>query len=552
MKFKTRLVYDCAGKSAVLCGGGDDTCRLHMGSENGAAVLELEAQKPVTVKRLEVTLPYKFSDDCRIYVNGFQSWTDSREYMPQERMSELSAVLETAINSRAFAFTGLNRSGDGTFHKYPRKSGVFYGFSYGYVRNGERVELFASLSERTGYTIITFDTRRGCITIEKDLEGKEFSGRSEVMRFAVIAGEYDAVFDGYFKLLGIPAPKAERACGYTTWYNYYSNVTQDIVMRDLKSLKESGIKADFFQIDDGYQAATGDWLITDEKKFPGGMKAAADAIHNAGMKAGLWLAPFAAVKGSRVFKEHPDWIVRDKKGAPFITGPNWGTFCALDIYNPDAREYIRGVFDTVLNDWGFDLVKLDFLYAAAVLPIHGRTRGEIMCEAMDFLRECCGSKLILGCGVPLMPAFGKVDYCRIGADVTNTWKPRRFTTREDVSTPHGVNNSVFRRHLDGRAFLNDPDVFFLRESNMNMSFEQRRLHAKVNSLFGSLLFMSDNISEYSERQMQLLKEIFSGKKARIISAGYTDRDRLEVRYELDGTEHFLAFDPQYGRIFAEE
>ena len=36
------------------------------------------------------------------------------------------------------------------------------------------------------------------------------------------------------------------------------------------------------------------------------------------------------------------------------------------------------------------------------------------------------------------------------------------------------------------------------------------------------------------------------------AAGYTDRDRLEVRYELDGTEHFLAFDPQYGRIFAEE
>ncbi|EKC48560.1 hypothetical protein OBE_15116, partial [human gut metagenome] len=39
-----------------------------------------------------------------------------------------------------------------------------------------------------------------------------------------------------------------------------------------------------------------------------------------------------------------------------------------------------------------------------------------MCEAMDFLRECVGEKMILGCGVPLMPAFGKVDYCRIGAD----------------------------------------------------------------------------------------------------------------------------------------
>src|SRR5699024_6918480 len=112
----------------------------------------------------------------------------------------------------------------------------------------------------------------------------------------------------------------------------------------------------------------------------------------------------------------------------------------------------------------------------------------------DLLRECCGDKLILGCGVPLMPAFGKVDYCRIGADVTNYWSPARKTTREDVSVPHAVNNTIFRRHLDGRAFMNDPDVFLLRNTNMKMNLEKRELLAKINSLFGSLLFISDNVS----------------------------------------------------------
>ena len=29
------------------------------------------------------------------------------------------------------------------------------------------------------------------------------------------------------------------------------------------------------------------------------------------------------------------------------------------------RNYLRRVFDRVLNQWGFDLVKLYFLYAAA-------------------------------------------------------------------------------------------------------------------------------------------------------------------------------------------
>ena len=45
-----------------------------------------------------------------------------------------------------------------------------------------------------------------------------------------------------------------------------------------------------------------------------------------------------------------------------------------------------------------------------------------MCDAMDLIRECCQDKLVLGCGVPLMPAFGKVDYCRIGADIHLQWK----------------------------------------------------------------------------------------------------------------------------------
>ena len=111
------------------------------------------------------------------------------------------------------------------------------------------------------------------------------------------------------------------------------------------------------------------------------------------------------------------------------------------------------------------MVKLDFLYAACILPIHNKTRGEIMCDAMDLIRECCGDKLVLGCGVPLMPAFGKVDFCRIGADAGLDWRRHLYINREAVSTCHTVNNSIFRRHLDGRAFMNDPDVFLLRESN---------------------------------------------------------------------------------------
>ena len=44
--------------------------------------------------------------------------------------------------------------------------------------------------------------------------------------------------------------------------------------------------------------------------------------------------------------------------------PGWGgdTFC-LDISRPRVVDYLLGLFDTIVNVWGFRYLKLDFLYA---------------------------------------------------------------------------------------------------------------------------------------------------------------------------------------------
>lgn len=55
-------------------------------------------------------------------------------------------------------------------------------------------------------------------------------------------------------------------CGYTTWYNYYTSVTEEIVKRDLESISKLDSKIDIFQVDDGYERTVGDWLIADNKK----------------------------------------------------------------------------------------------------------------------------------------------------------------------------------------------------------------------------------------------------------------------------------------------
>ena len=276
------------------------------------------------------------------------------------------------------------------------------------------------------------------------------------------------------------------------------------------------------------------------------MKSIADTVHSKGMLAGLWLAPFAGVRKSELFKNHKDWFITDENGKPYKTGHNWGGFYSLDIYNPQAREYIKHVFDVVLNEWCYDLVKLDFLYGACVLPMHNKTRGEIMCDAMDLLRECCGDKLILGCGVPLMPAFGKVDYCRIGSDIELNWKPKKHAIREDVSTPHAVCNAIYRRHLDGRVWLNDPDVFLLRDSNIKTSLKQRKLLAKINAIFGSLLFISDDTDEYNGEQLEILLDTFSKKSYKISRAEFVEPDIMEIDYKENDIQKHLKFNVRTG------
>lgn len=544
-KFKMQVAYQVAKTSYITNQFETEHFRMDCKAYKDHIVLKMRTPVPVKVQSLSITIPYDFKADDRLFLNGYQSWTDCREYFPDDKPSYLSPFFKPFI-----MMTSFRSSGDYTFVEYATEAGHFHGFSYGYVRRGEQYDLFASLNERTGYTIFRFNTKENTIVVEKDLEGIAIDGEYTVLDIVNLQGTMDEVFDKWFALMEIPKATAPICNGYTTWYNYYPNINEKIVTQDLEALSSVDAEIDIFQIDDGYQTNVGDWLSVDPKKFPCGMKVVADKIHKKGMKAGIWLAPFGAQYVSEVAKNHPDWIIRDKKGRPVRCGLNWGGFYALDIENPEAREYIRHFFDVILNDWGYDLVKLDFLYAAAIVPNHNKTRGQLMCEAMDFLRECVGDKQILGCGVPLFPAFGKVDYCRIGADMGLKWKSQTFTHRENVSTTHTLCNTIFRRALDGRAFRNDPDVFLLRENNMHCTFEQRQIIAKVNKLFGSVLFISDNVDDYKPVQMEVLCETFRKDDIQILKAEFmtTNHDVLDIDYIINGERKNFKFNIENGTI----
>lgn len=493
-------------------------------------------QDKIVSARAEI--PLAAAEDERIFINGYQTWTFCPEHTREDRLTGVGRYPKFLVEH-----FGMDRYGDYHFVDYPRRAGLTHGESWCYFRRGEDFRLIASLSERAGYTLFAYDAHENRLTVRRDCAGIECGGEYPVFELFFAEGGEDAVFDAWFAAMGIKARTQVKLAGYSSWYNRYRNIDEDSISDDLVGCAELMRAGDLFQIDDGWEPAVGDWLEADGKKFPLGMKMLADGIHRRDFLAGLWLAPFVCQKGSAVMREHPDWLyLRD--GKPWYCGSNWGGFYALDIDNPEFTAYLERVFDRVLNEWGFDLVKLDFLYAAAPYGDAHETRAGRMMRAVELLRRLCGDKLILGCGVPVMPAFGVVDYCRIGCDVGLDWNNSflvRSANRETVSTRRAVLNSIFRRQLNGRAYLSDPDVFFLREDNIRLTAEEKYTLATVNSLFGGVLLCSDNMGCYSPTAREMYAQLLKNREAKSIRVT-NDGAGLSVSYDLDGAEEMLSIE----------
>ncbi|MBQ7063369.1 MAG: alpha-galactosidase [Firmicutes bacterium] len=489
------------------------------------------------LESVTASLPLGIKDDEKIFMNGYQSWTYCPEYSRRSSIRPYGLLPRFLV--RHFR---LDRYGDYHFVDYDRTPGRTHGFSYCYFRHGDRYRLFASLDERPGYTIFRYDANSEVLSVERDCAGLACGGEYHAFDLFYAEGSEDEVFDAWFAAMGARPRTAQKIAGYSSWYNRYRKISRESIIQDLSGCESMLQPGDLFQIDDGWEPYVGDWLEADAAKFPAGMKKMADAIHEKGFKAGLWLAPFAAQRGSALLAEHPDWCLQHD-GRKWSSGCQWGGFYSLDIDHPGVIAYLEKVFDRVFDEWGFDLVKLDFLYAAAPFGTEHETRGGRMIRAMELLRRLCRDKLILGCGVPLMPAFGLVDYCRIGCDVGRDWDDKlimHLINRERVSTRQSLGNTLFRRELNGRAFYNDPDVFFLRDENLHLSAPRKKLLATLNSLLGGVLLHSDDMSRYSEEAKALYRELRKNQSAANVRVHIDEGSRLT--YEREGRRMELPLD----------
>ena len=235
----------------------------------------------------------------------------------------------------------------------------------------------------------------------------------------------------------------EPAFHWCSWYYLYHTLDQPTLEEYLDGFNRYRDIAPFthIQIDAGYFPSCGDWLDAVDR-FPGGLKLAADTIRQAGYEPGIWIGPFMVGDNSRLYREHPDWMLRSADGGlvcPWIhyNEPKpWGyrdsEYYVLDTSHPEAMAYLKHVFAT-LREWGYTLFKTDFLLwglqdsSKVLRHTPGKTSFEYFRDVMTMIRETIGEDARwLGCIAPFMPALGYVDMMRIGGDVGAQWEEGGF------------------------------------------------------------------------------------------------------------------------------
>ena len=521
-----------------------------------------------------------YSDDCNafhptnIYLNGYQSWsfagsvTQGDEQpkpampdflskafnfgadippVPTEDLSDAWVRNDgSQVNSDAYiqrSRPGQGSEEDWTFHELTHYKSDFYACvscnEGDHGKEGSKLDehggpalILGFLSQTSQFGLVTFDSDFCRVAMHASCQGMIASNKTGISTdWAYCQLMHESNYDeepmsAYFNAVSAyniarPFHNFPPLTGWCSWYHYYENIDSKSLTENFKKLADlkTDITSDAVIIDDGYMTAWGDWDNLKPKAFPpssGGMKALADSVTSNDMIPGLWMAPYACDKNSKLAKEHPDWIIRNDEGR-FANSSNCGKFFyGLDATNPQVREYAFKCVRRAVKEWGYKVLKLDFLYAAC---LHGNgkydvsmSRAETMYLALQTLRAAAGPEtFIIGCGCPIGPGIGLLDANRVSADTGPTFYP-------DFPLPwwdHGtlpslramVRNSVTRSAMGHRFWHNDPDCILLGKTTRLTDTEVKSA-ATVIAMTGGMLLLSDDLSKLADSRLRVATRIY--------------------------------------------
>jgi len=307
--------------------------------------------------------------------------------------------------------------------------------------------------------------------------------------------------------------------GWCSWYHFFQDIDETKLRSNLHSAQavQDTVPLQMFQIDDGYQMQIGDWLNFNDG-FPNGIAPLAKEIKEAGFTPGLWLAPFIVHSKSRLAREQPKWLLRNRLGFPAHAGFQWNNLTkTLDLTHPEALNYVRKLVHTAVHEWGFSYLKLDFLYTAAIKGKHidrTKTRAQILRMGLEAIREVVGQNVkLLGVGCPIGSGIGIFNSMRIGADVDPCWEPNYASIKpvfqDEPNMPsvrNALQNSLTRAFFHNRWWINDPDCLLIRPDSELTLAEIQSLATAI-ALTGGPVLLSDDLPQVPPDRLRIAEQL---------------------------------------------
>ena len=325
--------------------------------------------------------------------------------------------------------------------------------------------------------------------------------------------------------------------GWCNWFFTYEHITEDEVIRNAefasRVLRPYGME--YIQVDEGYQRWHGDWDGND--RFPHGMKWLAERIHSLGLKPGLWIAPFVISEPTDIFQNHKDWLLKHPDGNLKRVGPwpdensDWAKNenpkrYGLDITHPRAAEWMFNLFDKVSNQWGYKMIKIDFVDWSLLSAHHyydpSVSRAMAYRKGFEIIRKAIGNECHLqDCG-PGPITVGLIDSMRIELDQNYGYSHEVWNQyfNSTGSAPAAAKRYYFHK----RTWINDADHLCISL----LSPSRSQAAATLLALTGGNLISGDRLQDLDPAKIEILKKTLPswGEAARPVDLFDTDQHRI--------------------------
>ncbi len=308
--------------------------------------------------------------------------------------------------------------------------------------------------------------------------------------------------------------------GWASWNNYRIHINEELLKKQVDALVETGL-ADvgytYFNIDDGFFAGRDQdgKIRSHPKRFPSGMKAMAEYIHDKGLKAGIYSD---AGKNTCAHMHDNDDGNTDGLG--------------VGLYGYDEQD-----LRTYLVEWDYDFIKVDWC-GGLCLKLDEKARYSRIGQLIETLRQEKGQDIIYNVCRWEFPGAWVVD-------VADSWRTSADIDLSFESVLRQIDAVKPLAQYHGPGHVNDLDML---QVGRGLSLEEDKTHFAMWCMMSTPLMLGNDLTSIAQETLEIVKneELIAINQDKACRMPYVAVSDGEVEYwlkdlgEENGTQKAIA------------